>query len=574
MIKVFSANERTFATNGLGTVAPISCIEEKLLSLNGWKVEVTANIKDREKLIKDNIILVKTKEKGAQAFRIGDVKKTDRRISFTANHISFDAEFYVLADVRPEMKGPVEFLEYCNSRTDTQSPFTFDGDAVGVATHYFIRKTLMDVMQQCEAEYECIFDIENYNVRIMHPTSVGADNGFSVVYGKNIQGVTVEEDWSEVCTKVLPVGSNGITLPETYVESDLHYDVPYTRVVEFDTATEDADGNAIDLDAQRAELRALAIEWVNAHKEPKVSYTVKSDVPQNLSINDIVRIKHPIVTIEARVQGYTYDTESERVKTLTFGNYDARLSTIYRKNVEERAESAMHATIEKVENSVNKNLSAWGADMAKMSALMSNSFGLYPIVVKSPNGSNVYYMGDRPTLEESTILWGMNAGAFSVSRDGGRTWTAGISADGSIAAHYMSTIGFRFDWAKGGQLTLGGRGNGSGLYRLYDAEGNLIIENDNEGLKAYAPNETIAKTTIDGSGVTTRQFLASEKIQMGPMKIIPRKTGGVTFQKASSSVAMMRMEEEEAEKPPIEYNWQQYNDPSILENLEKERTDG
>ena len=147
MIKIFDSTEKEFRTNGLGTIRPLSCVETKKISLNGWSVSIEVSTEYADLIVKDRIVLVETKEKGPQPFRIGDPEKKDRKISFTANHVLFDAEHYMLADVRPTDLGPAAFVQWCNDRTDTKSPFKISGTAKGVATRYFIRKNLLEAFE-------------------------------------------------------------------------------------------------------------------------------------------------------------------------------------------------------------------------------------------------------------------------------------------------------------------------------------------------------------------------------------------------------------------------------------------
>ena len=55
----------------------------------------------------------------------------------------------------------------------------------------------------------------NYNVAIND--SIGQDNGVLVRYAKNLKDISATYDWNEVATKLLPVGKDGILLPEVYV---------------------------------------------------------------------------------------------------------------------------------------------------------------------------------------------------------------------------------------------------------------------------------------------------------------------------------------------------------------------
>ena len=51
---------------------------------------------------------------------------------------------------------------------------------------------------------------DNFSIGLR--SEIGADSDVVVRYRKNIQDITCEENWSDVVTKLLPVGKNGILL--------------------------------------------------------------------------------------------------------------------------------------------------------------------------------------------------------------------------------------------------------------------------------------------------------------------------------------------------------------------------
>lgn len=324
IIKLFDTNEKKFNNNGLGNIQPLKCIETKKKSLNGWNVEVELPIKYFGMIKQDMIILVKTKEKGAQPFRIGNITKQNRKISFTANHVAFDSERYLLLDVRPTNLSIDGYLKWINERTDKKTPFSFSSNVADSGTNYFVRKTLLEALKTVDENYNGVFDFDNFNIKFLQ--KVGNDNGFSIIYGKNLQSIKAVEDWSGVVTRLYPEGPDGLMLPEKYIESDIQYNQPYTRTekFDFDTSVEDDEGNSTDLSLEEkiSTLRNLANDYIEENKVPKINYTISSDVNQSLCIGDIVHLKHPFVNIKTEVQEYQYNVLSQRVETLTFGNYE------------------------------------------------------------------------------------------------------------------------------------------------------------------------------------------------------------------------------------------------------------
>lgn len=449
MIKIYEPTETRFISNGLGTIHPIKCIETKKKGIAEWSLEIITDIRYEELLQRDNIVVAQTKEKGAQAFRLQDPTISDKRIEVNARHVLFDAENLILVDVRPENQSAVDYLKWCNDRTDATSPFTFSGDAKGIGTNYFIRKTLFEAMEQAQETFQAVFDCDNFNLRIM--ASVGKDNGYKVAYGKNIQGIKITQSWSDVVTKILPVGTNELMLPEKFLSCDIAYDMPYTKVVKFDVDETDENGNEIPEATRQEDLRTQAKTYLEENKYPKIEYEVKSDVPQDLSIGDTIHIKHPIIDIPAEVQGYTYDCIARKVKTLTFGNYDNTNSSYYQKTLESAINAAVGGVKDDVSNQ-SARFSAVDVAMAKMNEEIKNSTGFYSTEV-TESETTIFYMHDKPLLKDSRIVWRASAEVFSVSTDGGKTWNAAIDASGEAVLQIVSANGINANWIKAGAIS-------------------------------------------------------------------------------------------------------------------------
>ena len=122
------------------------------------------------------------------------------------------------------------------------------------------------------------------NFRIALRQSIGADNGVTVRYRKNLKELTCEEDWSDVVTKLLPVGADGILLNDQdasasiYVESEKKWSIPYTKTVSFSQSDIDKEDYGNDEAAYRKalvdDLRRQAQDYVNKNCMPKVNYTL------------------------------------------------------------------------------------------------------------------------------------------------------------------------------------------------------------------------------------------------------------------------------------------------------------
>lgn len=318
-VKIFEYGTKDFSTNGLGQIMPDVCIEHKKKSLNGWYIECEVPLKYKDLIIQDNIAVVETKEKGLQPFLIESPEITNK-ISFSASHIVFSSQRYLLDDVRPTDLICFDFLDYLNKRVDTVSPFIMHSNVSERKTHYFERKNLLEALETTEELFNGIFDIDGYDISFN--TTISEISDTKLIYGKNIEGMKIYENWDSVCTKIMPVGPDGLILPEKYLVADVQYPSPYTRTIKFSIEKENADGILKSESELINELRFMAQHYMDSNKYPKVNYTVTSSVEQSLKIGTIVPVLHPLASFETEVQSYDYDIMKKRVTSIEYGNYE------------------------------------------------------------------------------------------------------------------------------------------------------------------------------------------------------------------------------------------------------------
>lgn len=120
-----------------------------------------------------------------------------------------------------------------------------------------------------------------------------------------------------------------------------------------------------------------------------------------------------------------------------------------------------------------RQLSSYDIAVQQLTSLITNSFGAYKTEDKQDDGSVVYYLHDKPTLEESLSVWRMAGNVFSVSSDGGKTWSAGMDSSGHAVLNMLSVIGIDAEWVNVEDLrafkaTIGGwKINERAIYRDY-----------------------------------------------------------------------------------------------------------
>lgn len=97
--------------------------------------------------------------------------------------------------------------------------------------------------------------------------------------------------------------------------------------------------------------------------------------------------------------------------------------------------------------------------LEELNKRLENSSGLYKTEQKQGDGSTIYYLHDKPTLEGSMIVWKITAEAIGISSDGGRTYPYGLDVDGNTILNRIYAIGLDADYIKTGRISAKVGGN-------------------------------------------------------------------------------------------------------------------
>lgn len=143
----------------------------------------------------------------------------------------------------------------------------------------------------------------------------------------------------------------------------------------------------------------------------------------------------------------------------------------------------------------NKNLrderTAREKAIEELSQRLSESSGTYTTVETQPDGSNIYYLHNKPQLSDSDIVWKMTAEAWAVSTDGGQHWNGGMTVDGDVIARILTATGINADWINTGTIKAIDK-DGNTTFLVDVTTGRVIINADSIQIKGKDVN-AIAK---------------------------------------------------------------------------------
>ena len=399
MIKSFLPSATVFTSNGERIIQAIKCIEHR--ELGDWYIDLVAPLEYQSYLEKDYILVVPTKEKGDQPFRINNPKITDK-VDVRAYHIGFDTKNYAV-ELSTILNGNAQAcLNELNTEIDGTHPFTFTSAIATLKSFSVVDSSLYNALIQIADEYNGILDFNGWTVTIS--SSIGADNGVILAYGKNIQESEINENWDLVVTRLKPIGNDGITLTPAWLDADISYDRPYTKIMNFDT--DDV-----------SNLALVSQLYLDRYKVPRVNYKVKADVEQNVALGDAVTVNARQFTTTAEVLSFDYNPLINRVIQVEFGNFRPTLKQFFSDQaqvIEEKAVKKAYVRIDEanseIELKVNKDGVIGAINLTpELAKIIASKIQLEGIVT-----ANTYF---KINLDGSMETTAGKIGRFDISGD-------------------------------------------------------------------------------------------------------------------------------------------------------------
>lgn len=209
-----------------------------------------------------------------------------------------------------------------------------------------------------------------------------------------------------------------------------------------------------------------------------------------------------ITDIEFNFLGPTSFKNSAESALRNSSKFNSKAAEVYRKTV---------ALVEKEKTAREKAVEG-------LNQTLANSSGMYATEETQDDGSTIYYLHDKPTIEESQAIIKITSEAIGVSNDGGETYPYGITMDGETIMRIIQTEGINADWISTGALL------------VKDSSGTVVFSVDVDAKKISFVNGyfdstgahftdgyfagTVTGSTISGSKITTQNTSGSEVIVM------------------------------------------------------------
>lgn len=449
MIILYDANCKDFNNNGIGILKDsLKC--EVSEALNGELVldmEYPITSKYIEFIINENIIKCDAGLEEDQLFRIKHVKPNFDTITIYGEHISYDLADNFLEDVFPQNLNGAACLDWILSHTLDSHNFNSFSDIQTVSSARYVRKNPIEaIVGDLENSFVNLWggELERNNYTIKMLNRRGNDKGYKIRYRKNLTGLDFTIDNSNIVTKIMPQGYNGLFLPEKYIDSPLINNYPHkkVKVIEFSDVKvkENADEKEGFATAEEAyqELRRLCNLKYSEENIDKPTVNLKVDFVdlsqtteyqdytflESVSMGDTIRVELDYTQVEVRVIKTTYDALLHRYTKLELGEFKANYITDSQKDITN--------TIRKETDTIETSVLL----QAKQNATEQLTAALGGYVYKTQN--ELFIMDtDNPNTAKKVWRWNLNGLGYSKNGING-PYELAMTQDGKIVADFIT----------------------------------------------------------------------------------------------------------------------------------------
>ena len=447
-MKIYSSTETNFTRNGYGFLNDCieSYVEETLNGAYTLYFEYPINAKLSEYLVEQNIVMANVSSTNEQLFRIYRVEKDFELIRVYCNHISYDLNVNMLMDVYPKNKSVQEFGTWLLDNTQYTNAFTFYSDINKTGSARYVRRNPIEcIIGNIDNSMVNLFggELERDNFTIKLLAHRGSNNHVKLLVGKNITEIDTNVDITNLYTRVIPVGFDGLVLPERFVDSPLINSYPSPRIakIEFSNIKYDPDsteeGVYTDIqDAYTALRNAVNALYQQGLDKPQISIKVdwlelsKTEQYKNafsqfekVNLGDTITTSILGIDFTTQVVKTKYNVLSDTIESFEIGTI----------------QKAITNTINFTQNEIEKINPTSILEEAKQSATNLINNALSGNIYIDYQHGNLYIMDNPdPALAQKVWRWNLNGLGYSSTGING-TFGIAMTMDGSIVADYITT---------------------------------------------------------------------------------------------------------------------------------------
>lgn len=521
MIRLFDRDETDFSHNETVLTDVISA-EPDVIANGMYELVLEYPRNEFAKQLTEGKIIKAPTPNGDQLFRIYKPIKNLTTYTIYARHIFYDLLTNFLEDVRPEKTNGQGALNAILNQAEIDQGFSGISDISDTGTAYYVRKSPVEALLGASNSFVNVWGGElvrdNYTIKIL--SQAGQDRGYEVTIGKNLQGIEVTTDESNVFTRIYPTvvidDQVVTTLPEKYVDSPLIGRYEYPRIVE----------ERIDLTDDEKELPIEEIYTLMRNHcdylfeegidKPEVNFKIDFielsqteqykhlKILEQLDLYDMVSVYVPELDVDvtAKVIRIKYDSLRKRYINMELGHFKADGGT--------QAKNTINRTDKKIDEASSYLQQAFDEAQEKI----TGNLGGHVITRLNAEGKPYELLVmDTEDIQTAKNVIRLNQQGIGFSENGyNGPFGVAITIDGKLNAEIIDVLNMTMGSITGGsiELTDGFKITNNGHEVLsIDSSGKVVFD------VAGIPTQDELDAAIDGIELGGRNYLANSSFESG-----------------------------------------------------------
>lgn len=441
MITIYGRYQTAFVHNGFGILEVYEdVVEEELNGIFKLTFKYPKSSRLADKVVNGATLRADTPE-GKEPFRIWTVVDRDDVLEVTAYHLTFDLGFKFIEDKNLVNLGAQSAL----SRLLEDTVYTAVSDVPFVASARVVRKSVQQAIFSDDENsflnrWGGEFKRTGMTLNAMnHRGRTFAQNPVAIRYGKNLVSYESTEDESTYFNRVMPIGFDGLLLPEKYVDRpgiDLN-DIRVTTVeysdikVIKDPADPKEDEVTSTVAYQMMRERVLR-DFADGVYDPKVNHRItfadlsKTTEYENRAVlvtrymgDDVKIINQDGVDVTARIISYRYCPTTKEYLSMELGNFQEKPMNIM-------------AKVDLINRTITE-LSEQQITEERVTNMLTTTLGGY---VLKHNGT--IFIADTEDVNTAQKIWRFGMGGLGYSSTGiNGPYTTAITMDGTIVGTFI-----------------------------------------------------------------------------------------------------------------------------------------
>lgn len=526
-MNVYLSSETNFDNNGLGFLS--YCLSAKVTEvLNGdMYLEFTYPLKGplSEYLVEDNIVKCNTGNDNYQLFRIKRVTKDLKQISVYAMHIFYDLLDNFIEDTFPQNLDCISFGNWILDKTNFDTQFSFYSNISANASARYIKRNpiecfIGDIDNSMVNLFRGELERDNYNIKLL--SRRGNNNNVKLLFGKNIEDVKVTIDITAMYTRVMPVGFDGLQLPEIYVDSPLinNYFTPKIAKVEFSNIKYDPDDeeafSSLE-DAYQALRNAVNALYNAGLDKPEINIKInwlelsktkeyeKYKALETVHLGDTITAEMLGLYYETRVVKTVYNVLSDRIENFEIGTFKKTINSTITAN----AKATENINVPSILNDASN----------KATQLITSAMGGF--IYKT---NKELFIMDTDDIATAQKVWRWNLNGLGYSSTGIQgPYDLAITMDGAINANFITAGKIQANLIEGLEdLMISIKGMyynfSTRELAINSVDSEVSAKLDNQGVKVYNYAKLSSVFNHNGSGID--KLIVTGTAQIGYLKIV------------------------------------------------------